>query len=100
MVDFKIIGVVGVVSVLNVRRNYEYAAEFCFYTLIFDIMPTAPASNNIDFIKRMLVHKYREYLRFIVIIGVAQKEIFVIFEDEIVCVKSNVVILITFPGFG
>ena len=55
MVDFKIIGVVGVVSVLNVRRNYEYAAEFCFYTLIFDIMPTAPASNNIDCFSRIRV---------------------------------------------
>ena len=91
MENLESLRIVGVISVLNVRRNDKHAPEFSVYALIFYIMPSASACNDVYLVKGMIVHKDRENLSFVMEKRAANKVFRVILENELIRVETYIV---------
>ena len=91
MKNFETVRVFGVITVPDVRRYNENAPEFCFYALVFDIVPAASACNYIDFVERVIMHQNRKNLNVVVKISVAYKVFRIVFKNKLICIKTYIV---------
>ena len=100
MKNIETVRVFGVITVPDVRRYNENAPEFCFYALVFDVVPAASACNYIDFVERVIMHQNRKTLNVVVKISVAYKVFRIVFKNKLICIKTYIVWVVCVSRIG